>query len=348
MKAAVYMGIENMPVKDVDYPSCPEGGLILKVMAVGICGGDVRTYYSGSHKIKPPMILGHEVAGEVVEICKDHHDYKIGDRLAMAPGIFCNNCYYCRHGMKTMCENLTEIAFQYQGGFAEYMPLPGKAFSNGRIVPIPQDISYEHAALAEPPSSCIYSQERANVSLGDTVVIIGAGPIGCIHIQVARARGVSKIIMVEISQGRLEKAKLFGADAYINGSREDAVKAVKGITNSLGADKVIVAAPSAIAQKEAIEMCKKRGTVVFFGGLPKDKPTAEINSNIIHYNDINIMGHYGQERHHVFQSLEMISKGQISAGKIINDILQLDEIVKGFELMSSKKALKVLIKPELK
>lgn len=345
MKAAVYMGIEDMPIKEVDYPLCPEGGLILKVEAVGICGGDVRTYYSGSHKIKPPMILGHEVAGEVIEICKDHKDYKIGDSLAMAPGIFCNNCYFCNHGMKTMCENLTEIAFQYQGGFAEFMPIPGKAFSNGRIVPIPQDISYEHAALAEPPSSCIYSQERANVSLGETVVIIGAGPIGCIHIQVARARGASKIIMVEISKDRLEKAKLFGADEYIDGSKEDAVKVVREITSGLGADKIIVAAPSALAQQEAVKMCRKRGTIIFFGGLPKDKPTAQLDSNIIHYNDINIIGHYGQERHHVMLALDMISKGLIDAEKLITDILPLKEISKGFELIRDKKALKVILKP---
>ncbi len=345
MKAAFYMGPKDMVIKDTDYPHCPEGGLIIKVKAVGICGSDVRTYQNGSEKIEPPMILGHEVAGEVVEIDKKHTSYKIGDRISMAPGIYCNRCYYCQHGLKTMCENLEELAFQYQGGFAEYMPIPGVAFSRGRIVPIPEGLSFEHASICEPPSSCIMAQERANIGLGDTVVILGAGSIGCIHMQVARARGASKVIIVELSPERLAMSKVFHAEFYVDSNKENPVERVKEITNGLGADKIIVAAPSANAQEQAIEMCRKRGTVVFFGGLPKDEPYSRLNSNIIHYNDINIMGHYGQERHHVLLSLEMISKGQINAEKLITNIIPIENIIKGFELILKKKALKVIVKP---
>lgn len=345
MKAAVFYNTGDLRVEDIAPPVCPPGGAIIKVEAVGICGGDVRTYYYGSHKIKPPMILGHEVAGTIVETGKYFKSYKIDDNIAMAPGIFCNECYYCLHDMRTMCENLTEIGFHYPGAFAEYMSIPEEAFSRGRVVPIPEKLSFEYAALAEPPSSCLYSQERADVCLGDNVVIIGAGPIGCIHMQIAKARGADKVVVIENNSERLNLTKVFDSYLYIDTNKEDPVRKVKDLTNGLGADKVIVAAPSATAQELAIEICRKRGTVVLFGGLAKDDPFSRLNSNIIHYNDISILGHYGQERRHVTQSLELISKNIIDASKLITHILPLNKIIEGFKLINDKKALKVILKP---
>lgn len=345
MKAAVYHGPSDTRIEEVDKPECPQDGVVIKVKAVGICGSDVRTHYGGSHKIIPPMIMGHEATGEVVEVGARHDVLKVGDRVAMAPGIFCGRCYYCENGMTTMCENLVELAFQYPGGFAEYMPIPGVAFTRGRIVAIPNGLSFEHAAVCEPPSSCIMAQERANVCLGESVVIFGAGPIGCSHIQVARTRGASKIILIDVSSERLEMAKNFKADFYINAGDEDPVQKVRDLTNGLGADKLIVAAPSALAQKQAVEICRRRGTIILFGGLPSDNPYTELDGNLIHYRDILIMGHYGQEKRHVQQSLDMMSRGQINAEKLITHILPLEEIISGFELVKDKQALKVLLKP---
>lgn len=345
MKAAVYYGPEDIRIEQHDDPKCPVGGVLIKVEVVGICGSDVRTYYSGSGKIKPPMILGHEAIGRVVEVDKEHDVFQVDDRIAMAPGIFCRKCYYCEHGMTTMCENLVELAFQFPGGFAEYMPIPGIAFERGRIVAVPQDLSSEYAALCEAASSVIMSQERADIHLGESVVIFGAGPIGCLHIQVARARGAAKIVMVYLGEQRLEMAMVFGADHYINAREENIVETVRGITNNIGADKLIIAAPSALAQKQAVEMCRKRGTVVLFGGLPKENSITQLDGNIIHYSDICVIGHYGQEKRHVQLALDMILRGQINADKLISKILPLDEIVAGFELIKSKNALKVLLKP---
>ena len=344
MKAAVYYGPEDTRFEDVEDPVCPAGGLVIKVHYVGICGSDVRTYYSGSAKIKPPMILGHEAVGEVIAVDEAHDTYKIGDRLAMAPGIFCNKCYYCRAGMTTMCENLVELAFQYPGGFAEHMPLPGIAFERGRIVEIPEGLSYKHAALCEAISSCVMAMERANVSLGDAVVIFGAGPIGCIDIQVARARGASKVIIIDISAERLEMAKAFGPDCCIDASKQDPVAIVQELTQGLGADKAIIATPAAAAWSKAIEIVRRRGTVIAFGGLPKDNPQVSLDGNLIHYLDITLMGHYGQEKRHVQQALELLSRKQISAEKLITNVLPLDDIAEGVRLMKEKKALKVLLK----
>ncbi len=345
MTAAVYYGPLDMRVEEIERPECPQGGCVIKVGAVGICGSDVRTYYSGSHKIKPPMILGHEVVGKVVEVAPDHNVYRIGDRLAMAPGIFCTKCYYCEHGMTTMCENLVELAFQYPGGFAEYMPIPGVAFERGRIVPVPPGLSDEHAALCEVSSSCVMAQERADVCLGETVVVIGVGPIGCIHIQVARARGTATIIAVDLSDQRLAQAESFGADFHINPARENPVKKVMEITSGRGADKIMICSPSAKAEEQAVEMARKRGTIVFFAGLPRDEPFAKLNSNLIHYRDIRIIGHYGQERRHVIQTLEMIARKQINADRLITHRFPLDGIRNGIELVKEGKALKVILIP---
>ena len=344
MKAAIYYGTKDLRIEEIDYPECPPGGIILKVKYVGICGGDVRNYYLGTNKIKPPMITGHEVAGEVVEVDKEHTAYKVGDRLAMSPIVYCGSCYYCRNKMITMCKDLREIGFQFSGGFEEFMPITGEAFEKGLIVRIPGDLSYKHAALAEPPSSCLYSQERADVTVGDTVAIFGAGPIGCIHIQVARLRGASKIIIIDIAAERLEMAKAFNADEYIDGSNTDVKEKIAGITGGIGADKVIVAAPSGAAIEQAIDIARKRGTIVLFGGLPKDEPYARLNANTIHYNDLELIGHFGQERRHVILSLELIQKGKISAEKLITHVLPLEKIIEGFELVKNKKAIKVLIK----
>ena len=345
MKAAVHYAPGDTRIEEVTDPKCPPGGVVIRVKAVGICGSDVRTHYSGSHKISEPMVLGHEAAGEVIECDDAHETFKIGDGVAMAPGIFCTKCYYCRSGMTTMCENLTELGFQYPGGFAEYMAIPGIAFQRGRIVGIPDGLSFDQAAVCEPPSSCIMAQERANVSLGESVVILGAGPIGCLQVQVARARGAANIMIIDTAPQRLESARPFGADSYIDPGKEDPVEKVRELTGGLGADKVIVAAPSAVAQQQSVEMARRQGTVVFFGGLPKDKPCAELNTNTVHYRDVIIMGHYGQEKRHVALALDMIARGQINTEKLITDVLPLDEIIKGFELVRDKKALKVLLRP---
>ena len=244
-----------------------------------------------------------------------------------------------------MCENLVELAFQYPGGFAEQMPIPAIAFERGRIVKIPDELSYKHAALCEACSSCIMAMERAHVCAGETVAIFGAGPIGCIDIQIARARGASTVVIIDIAAERLDMAAAFGADLYIDAGKEDPVAKVRQITGGLGADKAIIAAPAPAAWPQAVEIVRRRGTVVAFGGLPKENSFVSLDGNLIHYRDITLMGHYGQERRHVKQALEMIFEGQITAEKLITNVLPLDDTIKGFALMKDKKALKVLLKP---
>lgn len=345
MKVALYYGKKDIRIKEIDYPKCPPGGVILKVKYVGICGGDVRNYYLGTNMIKTPMVTGHEVAGEVVEVGTDHGTYKVRDRLAMGPIVYCGSCFYCQNKMTSMCKNLKQIGFQFPGGFEEFMPIPAEVFIRGSIVPIPQGLSFKYAAACEPLSSCLYAQERAGVTLGDKVAIFGAGAIGCIHIQVAKLRGASKVIMIDIVKERLEIAKKFGADYYIDGKTSDLKAEIDAVTEGLGADKAIIAAPSAAAIEQSIPIVRKRATVVIFGGLSKNNSKTELDGNAIHYNDLNLMGHFGQERRHVLLALELIKEDKISAKKLITDIFPLKKIYEGLRLLKEKKALKILIKP---
>jgi L-iditol 2-dehydrogenase len=345
MKAAVYHGIEDVRIEEVPYPECPPGGVVVRIEYAGICGSDVRNYYQGTHKIKPPVITGHEASGRVVETGRGHSIHKEGDYLAITPFIYCGKCHYCLNNMHSICEDLKEFGFQYPGTFQEYMPIPPEAFKRGMVLAIPCGLPLEHAAISEPPSSCLYAQEKAGTGEGDCLAIYGAGPVGCIHIQVARLREASRILMIDISPGRLKLAEPFGADEYIDNNASDFREIIDRVTGGRGADKVIVTAPASAAVEQSLDIVRKRGLIVIFAGLPRSDPFIRLDSNTIHYNDITLMGHFGQERRHVKQSLELLRQGKIDAGKLITHILPLEDIRQGFELIKGKKALKVLLRP---
>ena len=205
MKAIVLRGIGDYIYTDVDKPACPADGLLIRVKACGLCGSDMRTLTSGHRNVTYPWIIGHEVAGVVEETGAEYKGpFGAGDVLTVAPNVFCGECEYCRSGRLDLCMNLRELAQQWQGGFAEYMAIPADALERGCIVKISPDDDLAAAAIAEPPSSCINAQEKLNIGLRDTVLIIGSGPIGCIHVSVAKARGARKIIVADISEDRLE------------------------------------------------------------------------------------------------------------------------------------------------
>jgi L-iditol 2-dehydrogenase len=345
MKAALYYGIEDVRIEKIPNPECPPEGVVVRIEYAGICGTDVRNYYDGTHKLKPPVITGHEASGKVTQTGNKHNIHQEGDLVAITPVIYCGKCHYCKNNMHSLCQDLKEFGFQYPGTFQEYMAIPGEAFDRGMVLPVPEGLSSKHAAISEPPSSCLYAQEKAETGEGDCIAIFGAGPVGCIHIQVARLRGVSKIVMIDISSQRLKMAKPFGADEYIDNSTPDFEQAINEITGGIGFDKIIVTAPAAKAVEQSLEFVRKRGLIIIFAGLSRDNPYIRLDSNKIHYNDINIMGHFGQEKRHVKQSLELLRQKKMDAEKLITHVLDLKDIKKGFELIKQKKALKVLLKP---
>lgn len=346
MKAALMYGPSDIRVEEVNKPYCPEDGLLLNVRAVGLCGSDIRNLTTDSRKGAYPHIYGHEIVGRVVEVGPKQTRFQVGDRLYVYPVDHCGHCRYCRSGHAEMCENGGDYTAR-QGGFADYYAVTGQQLARDSVFLIPDEVDEVAATLAEPMSSVYACQDNINVGFGDTVVILGSGPIGCFHIQLAKLRGATKVIMVEPNATRLELAKRFEADLYIDSSKTDAVEAVLKATDGLGADKVISANPSTQAQNQALYMAKRNGIVVWFGGVAKGA-MAEIDSNRVHYYGLWIYGHYGANSIQVEDSFHLALSDQFEARKFITHVLPLSQINEGIELTKKGEAIKVVLIPNEK
>lgn len=345
MKAAVYEGIEKITIKEVEKPKCGDENILIRVNSCSICGTDVRTYFHGKSNVKPPQIIGHEVAGTVAEVGKKVKNFRVGDRVAVAAIVSCGRCIYCKKGIPNLCEKFSAIGYEHAGGFAEYMPVPSEMLKDGSVNKIPDNISFDEASTAEPFACAINGQELSRVSSGDIVLIVGAGPIGCMHIALARANGASKVILSEISEDRLDIAREFHADVYIDASKENVTERVLKETNGRGADVIIIAAPAPKAQEDALKIVASRGRINFFGGLPKDNSYVKLDSNIIHYKEIFIHGTSGSLPRHNQLALSLFGSGKVDAKKFITHRLPLEKIVEGIDIVKSAKGLKVVIHP---
>lgn len=343
MKAAMMYGPNDVRVEEIAKPVCPTDGLILKIMAVGLCGSDIRNLTSDSRKGEYPFIYGHEIVGIVDEIGKAQVKYKIGDRLFLFPGTYCMECDDCISGHSENCTNV-EKGIAGTGGFAQYVAVSARKIELGGIYEIPEHVSFEAASLGEPLTSVYACLENVNVGYNDTLVIMGAGPIGCFMSQLAKLRGVQRVIMVDINDVRLDMSKEFGVDDIINSSLEDPIKAVMNLTNQKGADIVISANPSNQAQAQSIFMVKKGGIVVYFGGVPKGSLT-EIDANYVHYNNIWIKGHFGASYIQSKKAFELAISDIFPTEKFITHLLPLEEINKGIQLTKSGVAIKVVLLP---
>jgi L-iditol 2-dehydrogenase len=346
MKAVIINAPGEYGVYDVEKPVCPEGGMLLKVLACGLCGSDLRTLRIGHHRLKLPYIVGHEVCGLVVETGSSYSGgWSVGDILAVSPMVYCGKCMFCRNAQFELCNDYKELAQAWPGGFAEYMAIPAEAVANGTIQKVPEGMNPVHATLVEPLSSCVNAQEKGNVGLGDTVVIIGAGPIGTFHIELARARGADKIIVADIDDNRLELMKNYSPDHLFNSAITDLVSEVKKVTGGYGADVVITANPSPEAQVLAVQMAKKGGRVLLFGGLPPEKACSGIDMNLVHYNALQLMGTTVFAPRHNRVAMQLIASGRISAEKFITHVFPLEKFVEGAQLALAGKARKIVFTP---
>ena len=346
MKAAVLKGIENLEMEDISRPNPSPQEILIKVNACSICGTDIRVYHHGHKHMRFPRISGHELSGEIVEIGKRVEGHKLGEKVAIAPAIPCGRCHYCRRGMQSMCINLTAIGYHYDGGFAEFMVVPEDAVRNGCVNTIPSELSFEEAALAEPLACAINGQQLSQIDLGNTVVIVGAGPLGCIHLQLAKAKGASRTILVELSRERIDFAKKFAfPDIVINPSSENAIQRIKEETEGRGADRIIVSCPSGKAQEESLSMVAPRGIINFFGGLPLDNPFIKFNSNLIHYGEFYVVGTHGSAPYHNELALSLISQEKVKIKELVTHRLPLERLEEGLALAESKKGMKILINP---
>lgn len=344
MQAALMYGPGDIRIEEVERPTCDPDGMILKIMVVGLCGSDIRNLHSDSKKGKYPFIYGHEIVGTVEETGELVNSYKIGDRLFLFPGTYCMECEECISGHSENCSNAEVAHLAGTGGFAQYIAVSGEKIRRGGIYRIPDEVGFEAASLGEPLTSVYACLENIKVEFPDTLVIIGAGPIGCFMAKLAKMRGANKVIMIDISEKRLLMSKDFGVDITIDSSKEDSVAAVLLATKGRGADKVISATPANSTQTESIHMVRKGGLVVFFGGVPKGSLT-ELDCNLIHYNNIWIKGHFGASYIQSKKAFELAISPDFPADRFITHRLPLRDIKKGIELTKTGDAIKVVLLP---
>ena len=346
MRVARFYAPEDIRLEDVPEPTPGPGEVKIKVRACSTCGTDVKISRFGHHHIDPPRVMGHEIAGEVVEVGDGVDGWAPGDGVQVIAAIPCGECEFCSRGSMTICPHQVSMGYHFDGGFAEYMIVPRNVLAVDGLNRIPDGVSFAEASVAEPFACAINAQNLAQVGDGDVVVVIGSGPIGCLHVRLARARGASKVFLVELSRERLDMAaELVSPDAAIASGEEDAVARVLELTGGRGADVVITAAASGAAQEQAIRMVAPQGRISFFGGLPKDKPTITLDSNAVHYRELTIVGANGSSPQHNKEALALIADGSVPVLDLITHRLGLEEVLDGIGIVSRGEAIKVTIEP---
>lgn len=342
MEAAFLEGIESISVRETDVPQPKVGEALLKVDTCTVCGSDLKIYHHGNKRIQYPRIVGHEVAGEVVEVASGVEAVKRGDRIAVGadiPGVWNTNV----PNKTSFIDYAT--GHEFDGGFAEYMLLNSDMLRFGPVTHIPDDVSFEAAALAEPLACALHGLELAQFGPGKSLVVIGLGPIGIMLLQLGRAFGASIVIGAQRSKKRMEMAREFLPEGrFISTEEEDLVDAVREETGGLGADCVITSAGTVQSHVDAIDMVAHRGYVNLFGGL-RNEPKLSIDSNVIHYKECFVTGSHGSLPRHHKHAVQLIANGSVEAGKLISKRFPLNEIEDAYAFHESRRGLKCAVKP---
>jgi len=344
VRAAVYSGIGQIDCREVPKPEIGENEALVRVKAAAICGTDLRIFRNGHHHIEEgtERILGHELAGEICEVGSKVTRYRTGMKVGVASNVGCGVCRYCRMGKVHLCPEYIAVGITFDGGFAEYFRVDCKPLLQGNLIPFERP-SFDEIALAEPLSCAVNALESVGTAPGDTVLIVGAGPLGAMHLQLNRLAGASLVMMADISEARLELLRQFGPDVLVDTSKQDLREAVLEHTDGNGADVIITACPAPEVQKLSVEIAAKLGRINFFGGLPKGKEMVCLNTNLIHYNGLVVTGTTGASLAHYEQAIDLIEHGKVNVRSIISRRFGIEQIAEAFEYALSGQGLKTIL-----
>lgn len=345
MKALIYHGPGDLRLDETASPEVEDTDVLMEVRAAGICATDLRIVDRGHFKIPAGRrrILGHEVAGLVAAVGRQVSGLPLGMPVVVIPNLGCGLCDQCVRGQMHLCPNYEAFGITLDGGFAEYLSVPERAWRQGLLVPIPDGLSFEEAALVEPLSCCYNGLAAARVAPGDAVLVIGGGPIGLMHVLLARLAGARRVMMSEILDERLAQAEVFGADVLINPGAEDVHAAVLRATDGRGADVVMVAAPSPQAMEQAPDLASVEGRVVYFAGLPPGRETIAFAPNRVHYRQITVTGTTGSSRWQFRRTLDLVAARRIDLSRLVSAIVPLEDGLAAFDRARSRRELKVVI-----
>jgi len=342
MRAALLYGVKDLRIQDVDMPEVGYGEVLVKVKAATTCGTDLKIYQRGYVEgvIKLPTVFGHEWAGDVVEVGEGVTWLKKGMRVRAGNSSPCLRCYMCQRGNFNLCEDMMWL----WGAYAEYIRVPSRIVALNTQV-IPAHVTYEEAAVTEPLACVLHGVEEARVKLGDTVAIIGSGPIGLLHLLTVKKMGAGKVIISDTIDERLHLAEILGADETINAKKEDTVVKVKKLTDGYGADVVMEAIGLPATWEQALTMVRKGGTVLEFGGCPPGTQI-KVSTEQLHYGETTIMGAFHTTPVHFRKALNLITSGTINVKPLITRRMKLDSLKEAFEMLTTSKTdIKIAIQP---
>jgi L-iditol 2-dehydrogenase len=341
MRVAMWYNNRDVRVEEISIPKIGPGEVLVRIEASGICGSDVLEWYRLN---RAPLVLGHEIGGQVVEVGEGVEKYRPGDRITAAHHVPCNTCHYCLNGNHTACETLRRTNFD-PGGLAEYVRLPAINVDRGVFL-LPEEVSYEEATFIEPLACVLRGQRRTNIKPAKSVLIIGSGISGLLHVLLARNLGAGRIFASDINEYRLDAAKRFGADAVFH-AEEDIPEKIRQINLGYLADVVIVCAGAESAIKQALKSVERGGMVLFFA-LTDPGVTIPISINeLFSRNEITLTTSYAGSPADYQTALDSIRSGRIPVKQMITHRLSLAETVLGFNLVAeARDSIKVIIEPQ--
>ena len=342
MRVLMYYNNSDVRVEEVPVPTIGPGELLVKVYASGICGSDVMEWYRIK---KAPRVLGHEITGEIAEVGEGIKKYKKGDRVFVSHHVPCNICYYCLNGYHTSCETLHNTNYD-PGGFAEYIRIPEINVESG-VYLLPEKMSYEEGTFIEPLACVVRGQRLARIQPGKTVLVIGSGISGLIHINLARALGAGRIIATDITDYRLKAAEQFGADYVIN-AKDNVRERLLELNDNRLADTVIVCAGALSASTGALTYVERGGTVLYFA-VPEPEVMVPVPMNDLWRNEITLMTSYGAGPLDLDIAMQLLSSRRVDLNNMITHRLSFNEGGMGFQLVAeANESIKVILEPQKK
>lgn len=338
MKALVFREAYDIYIDEYPTPSIGDDDVLVKVLACGVCGTDIHIL-RGEHIVKFPVIPGHEFCGRIVQAGDNVNNVKVGDLVTIDPNIVDQTCFFCRRGEIQLCENLTAIGVNFNGGFAEYCCVPAK-----QALEVPSDMIPEEAAMTEPVACCIHGVDRLGLIEGQSVVIQGAGSIGLIILQILKSGGAYPIIVSEPDEKKRNLALNFGADVVLDPNDSNLQSEITELTK-VGADIVIESAGVLAASQMAAKLARRGGTVLHFGVLPAEQ-MIQVSPYEIYYKELKIIGSFVNPFTHS-RAIKMISSGKVNIKPLITHKFALCDALAAMECAQSGQAVKIMIYPEL-
>jgi L-iditol 2-dehydrogenase len=342
VKAAKLIAPNELVIQDIDSPQAEVDDMLVRMRAATICGTDIRIFRGRKTAgVRYPSVLGHEFAGEVIEAA-GHPGFAPGDRVSLCPAISCGRCDRCKRGIENLCTEGENMGYEIDGAFAEIVRVPARAVHAGNVRHLPDHLGYEHAALLEPLACVINGQNKVALREVDTVVVLGAGPIGLLQVALARLKGAVRIMVSDPNGPRREAALSLGADVAFDPTTENVADRVREETDGRGADVVICAIGVPALARQTTDLAAHGGRVSLFAGFSGGQ-TAEMDVNAIHYNEITVTGAFGLSRATYDQAFDMVSSGRLNLGPFVTHRFPLSQAIAAFEMAEAGEAIKVAL-----